>query len=114
MRPLPEPNRCARSCPVVDAVPGANPRISPCPLSGSLLVTETSLNPACPESASLTVTETFTGTSLLLGGQRTLGAALHATVGGVLSMSIPLTVDVPELPATSVHVPLTDCPAPSA
>jgi hypothetical protein len=66
------------------------------------------VNPADPESESVTFTETLIGTNLLLGGQRILGLALHATAGGVLSMLIPLTVAEAELPARSWHVPLTD------
>ena len=71
-------------------------------------MTETRLKPAEPESESVTVTEALTGTNLLFGGQRVLGLALHATVGGVLSMLIPLTVAEAEFPARSVHVPVTD------
>jgi hypothetical protein len=98
----------------MDVVPVTNPWISPCPLSGSLLVTETSVKPAGPERESLTLTLTFRDTSLLLGGQRMFGLAVQAIVGGVLSILIPLTVAEAEFPARSVHVPVTDCPGPSA
>jgi hypothetical protein len=75
--------------------------MSPCPLSGSLLVTERRLNPAEPESESVTITVAVTGTNLLLGGQRTFGVRLHATVGGVVSMLIPDTAVDAEFPARS-------------
>ena len=78
-----------------------------------MLVTETRVNPADPERESVTFTETLIGTSLLFGGQRTFGLVLHATVGGVLSILIPLTVADAEFPAMSVHVPVTDWLAPS-
>ena len=39
-------------------------------------------------------------------------AVPHATVGGVTSILISGTVSDSELPARSVQVPLTDCPAP--
>jgi len=71
------------------------------------------VNPADPERESVTFTETLIGTNLLFGGQRTFGLVLHVTAGGVLSIFIPLTVELAELPATSEQVPLTDCPAPS-
>src|SRR5258705_515181 len=43
-----------------------------------------------------------------------LTGVVIATVGSVLSILIPLTVAVDELPAKSWQVPLTDCPTPSA
>src|SRR5262245_62046862 len=87
--------------------------MSPRPLSGSLLVIETSVNPAGPESVSDTVTDTSTRASLWSGGQRMFGLALHETLGGVLSMLMAFTVAETEFPATSIQAPVTDCPAPS-
>jgi hypothetical protein len=76
--------------------------MSPCPLSGSLLVIETRLKPADPDSESFTPTETLTGTNWLFGGQRMFGLALHATVGGVLSSLIVSVFAASMLPALSV------------
>src|SRR5579864_6937356 len=87
--------------------------MSPSPLSGSLLVTASSVKPTGPESASATVTEMLIGTSLPFGGQRTLGFALHDTFGNVLSMSKPFTTCIAEFPARSSQVPVTDWFAPS-
>jgi hypothetical protein len=67
-----------------------------------------------PDKLSDIVPDTVTVTIFPFGGQSALGLAEAVTTGGVLSMLIPLTVAVAELPATSVQVPLTDCPAPSA
>src|SRR5581483_1894928 len=87
--------------------------MSPMPLSGSLLVTETSENDAAPERESETVVATFTDTSLWLGGQITAGLAAQVMVGGVRSILTLPTVADAEFPARSVHVPLTDWFAPS-
>lgn len=67
-----------------------------------------------PAVASVMVPDTVTLTIFPFGGQSADGLAEAVITGGVLSTLIPLTVDVAELPAKSVQVPLTDCPAPSA
>src|SRR5215471_4335143 len=58
------------------------------PLSGSLLVTEISVNPAGPDSVSATVTVACSVINWWFGGQNRFGLTLHVTVGGVLSMMI--------------------------
>src|SRR5262249_45114403 len=84
--------RSARSCPLVSGVPGVDfwmlvgtPSLLN-RMSGSLLVTDASVNPAAPESVSATVTVACTVISWWFGGQSRLGLTLHVTVGGVLSI----------------------------
>src|SRR6266849_4190689 len=67
-----------------------------------------------PAKLSAIVPDIVTVAIFPFGGQRIAGLAEAIITGAVLSMLIPLTVDVAELPATSMQVPLTDCPAPSA
>ena len=105
---MPAPKRVALSCPDILAMPTCQPAISPAPLSGSLLLTASNWKPAAPEKESLSRTEVLTGTSLLFGGQSTLGDALQASVGGVLSMLISLILAVALLPAMSVAAPARD------
>ena len=64
--------------------PSVQPALSEAMLP-SFDVTESSVKPAAPEPESLTVTCVVIATSLLFGGQRTVGAAEQLTVGGVVS-----------------------------
>jgi hypothetical protein len=67
-----------------------------------------------PDKLSAVVPDIVTLTIFPFGGQRVAGLAEAVITGDSLSMLIPLTVDTAEFPATSVQVPPTDWPAPSA
>src|SRR4029450_2717602 len=91
MRPWPVSERSARSWPLVSGVLSVQPWMSLgtssllSPLSGSLLVTESSVKPAGPEWRSAAVTVAWIVAKAWLGGQRRLGVALQLTTGGTLS-----------------------------
>src|SRR6266536_465755 len=83
-------NRSARRRPLLSSMPMLQPWMSsgtsvrPSPLSGWLLVIETSVTATEPEW-SLAERSTLTCRSSWLGGRRTLGVAAHVIVGGVVS-----------------------------
>src|SRR5689334_1348513 len=87
--------------------------MSPAPLSGSLLVAETSVNRSGPDSESVSETATEIATSLWFGGQIEPGDAEHVSAGAVVSMLIPRCVSLALFPAASVHVAVADWFAPS-
>ena len=82
------------------------------PLSGSLLVTETSVKPFAPERASVTATLEAMSTSLWLGGQRLFGVALTVQAGAVLSSLIVTLWEA--VPPALVAVQVKVLPAVSA
>src|SRR5262245_19886123 len=91
MRPLPVPLRSARSRNVRSSPPNdacwmsfaVSPR--PRPLSGSLLVIESSFTVGFGSHMSVTVIVAVIGTSLWSGGQSDVGDSLTLSVGGVVS-----------------------------
>ena len=110
MWPLPAPDRSARNWPLVSEILRSNPWISfglspsPRPLSGSLLVTEISVNPASPARASSTVTDAVTVTSLWFGDQMLFGLTLQNTVGAVPSRKTVMELEKVPLALVAVQV----------
>ena len=112
-RPGPPPLRSARSRKLRSSVPNFAPWISsvvspsPRPLSGSLLLIETSFTVGCGSQTSVTVIVAVIGTSLWLGGQSMVGDSESVRTGGMVFLMITFCVAVPLFPESSTAVQRT-------
>src|SRR5690349_10949599 len=79
----------------------------PVPLSGSLLVIDTSFTVGDASHTSLTVTVTCTLRSAWSGGHRMSGETAMLRAGGVVSTTVTVCVPVVVLPLWSVAVQMT-------